>query len=74
MEQEIVLDTTQLPDVKSRIEYRILETQGRLLQANVKYNKWAFVPAITANGAYNFNFQNKAHYILWLTILMRFLS
>ncbi|MEO8770876.1 MAG: TolC family protein [Ferruginibacter sp.] len=58
MEKEIVLDTTLLPDYKSRIEYQILETQGRLLQANVKYNKWAYLPNVSANGAYNFNFQN----------------
>jgi outer membrane protein TolC len=58
MEKEIGLDTTLLPDYRSRIEYRILETQGRLLQANVKYYKWAYLPTVSANGAYNFNFQN----------------
>lgn len=58
MEKEIALDTNQVADYKSRIEYRILETQGRLLQANIKYNKWAYLPTVSANGAYNFNFQN----------------
>lgn len=58
LEAEIILDTTQLPDYRSRIEYQLLETQGRLLQANIRYNKWAFLPSLSANGAYNFNFQN----------------
>ena len=58
MEQEISLDTALVPDYRSRIEYQILETQGRLLQANIKYNKWAYLPVVSANGAYNLNFQN----------------
>lgn len=58
MEKEIELDTTQLPDYKARIEYRQLETQKRLLIANVKYNRWSYLPSLSANGAYNLNFQN----------------
>jgi len=58
MEKEIVLDTMQLPDYKARIEYRQLETQRRLLAANVKYNRWSYLPSVSANGAYNLNFQN----------------
>lgn len=58
MEKEISLDTTILPDYRSRIEYRQLETQSKLLQANIRYNKWAYLPTLSANGAYNFNFQS----------------
>ncbi len=58
MENEIVLDTLQIPDYRTRIEYRQLETQRRLLAANVAYNKWSFLPSLSANGAYNLNFQN----------------
>ncbi len=58
MEKEIVLDTTVLPDYRSRIEYRQLETQSKLLQANIRYNRWAYLPTLSANGAYNFNYQN----------------
>ncbi|MBC7536253.1 MAG: TolC family protein [Ferruginibacter sp.] len=58
METEIGMDTALTADYKLRIEYRILETQSRLLQANIKYNKWAYLPTLSANGAYNFNFQN----------------
>jgi outer membrane protein TolC len=58
MEKEIVLDTLQLPDYKARVEYKILETQMRLLKSNLLYNKWSYLPTVSANGAYNLNFQN----------------
>jgi outer membrane protein TolC len=58
MEKEIELDTLQIADYKTRIEYKLLETQRRLLQANVKYNKWSYLPSVSANAAYNLNFQN----------------
>ena len=58
MEKEISLDTLQSPDYKNRIEYKVLETRGRLLQANIRYNKWSYLPSISLNGTYNLNFQN----------------
>ncbi len=58
MENEIALDTLQRPDYKSRIEYRLLETQQKLLSANVSYNRWSYLPSVSVNGAYNLNFQN----------------
>jgi outer membrane protein TolC len=58
MEKEILLDTLQNSDFKSRIEYQILSTQRRLLEYNVQYNKWSFLPTVALNGAYNLNFQN----------------
>ena len=58
MEKEIVLDTLQSANFNARIEYRLLETQRRLLQYNLKYNKWSYLPVVSANGAYNLNFQN----------------
>ncbi len=58
MEQEIVLDTLQGPDYRNRIEYRLLETQMSLQQANVDYNRWAYLPTVSANGAYNMNYLN----------------
>lgn len=58
MEKEIAIDTLQQPDYKSRIEYKLLETQRNLLQSNVLYNRWSFLPSVSANGAYNLNFQN----------------
>jgi outer membrane protein len=58
MEREIVFDTLQGPNYSSRIEYQLLETRRRLLQYNLKYNKWSYLPTVAANGAYNLNFQN----------------
>lgn len=60
MEREIPLDTTQTVTYASRIEFQLLETQKKLQLANVKYNKWSYLPNVYANGAYNFNYQNDA--------------
>lgn len=59
MEKEIWIDTLQQPDFKNRIEFRLLETQRKLQESNVLYNKWSYLPSVTANGAYNLNFQNE---------------
>jgi outer membrane protein len=58
LEKETVLDTLQAIDYASRIEYQLLATQRRLLEANLKYNKWSYLPSLSANGAYNLNYQN----------------
>lgn len=58
MEKEIAVDTLQKANVSNRIEYRLLETQQKLQEANVKYNKWAFLPNASLNGAYNLNYLN----------------
>lgn len=56
MEKEIPLDTLQEANYSNRIEYKLLETQLKLQQANVKYNKWAYLPNVSMNGAYNLNY------------------
>ncbi len=58
--QEISLDTTRLVRPQSRIEYRLLQTQGQLLAANVRYNRWAYLPTVNANANYNLLYQNNA--------------
>jgi outer membrane protein len=58
LESEVSLDTLYGIDFNKRIEYRILLTQRRLQDANVRYNKWSYLPALTAAGAYNLNYQN----------------
>ena len=58
LENEITLDTLQGIDYTKRIEYQLLETQRKLLEANVKYNRWSYIPSLSANGAYNQNFLN----------------
>jgi outer membrane protein TolC len=58
IETEIELDTTTLPDYNSRIEYQVLETQRKLQRYNVDYNRWSFLPTLSANGGYNLNYNN----------------
>ncbi|MCC7402403.1 MAG: TolC family protein [Chitinophagaceae bacterium] len=58
LENEFALDTLQGVDYTRRIEYQILETQKKLQEANVQYNKWSYIPSLTANGAYNLNYLN----------------
>ncbi|WP_315821174.1 TolC family protein [Paraflavitalea speifideaquila] len=58
MENEVALDTLQKVNYTGRIEFQLLETQKKLQQANVRYNKWSYLPNVYASGAYNFNFQN----------------
>lgn len=58
MENEIALDTLQAPDYTRRIEYQVLLTRKKLQESNIKYQKWAYLPNVSAFGAYHFNFQN----------------
>jgi len=55
---DAALDTTQLVNPLNRIEYQLLQTQGRLLEANVRYNRWAYLPTVNANANYNLFYQN----------------
>ena len=57
---EIALDTNQVANPRSRIEYQLLLSQGRLLEANVRYNRWAYLPTVSAFGNYNLLYQNNA--------------
>jgi outer membrane protein TolC len=58
MEKEAFIDTLQQINYSNRIEYKLLETQQSLLQANLRYEKWSFLPSLSANGAYNLNYLN----------------
>ncbi len=60
MEKEMMIDTLLSPDYSKRIEYQLLITRKRLQEAEVKYNKWSYLPFVSAYGAYNFNFQNNS--------------
>ena len=58
LEKDAMLDTLQLPDYTRRAEYQFLQTQKRLLSANLQYEKWSYLPTVALNGAYNMNFQD----------------
>jgi outer membrane protein TolC len=52
-ESEAYIDTNQRLDVNNRIEYRLLQTQKNLLNVNVNYYKWGFLPSLSAVGSYD---------------------
>ncbi len=58
--KEINLDTLQQVDYTNRIEYKILQTEQKLLQSNLKYYKWSFIPTISAFGNYNLTYANNS--------------
>jgi len=58
MENEIVLDTLQSLEYSQHIDYKVLNTQRQLQKANVKYSYWSFIPTLTANGSYIYNYNN----------------
>jgi outer membrane protein len=58
MEREVDFDTLQRPDFSQRIEYQQLLTQKRLQQANVLYQRNAFLPNVSATAVYNLNYLN----------------
>ncbi|MGA0555113.1 TolC family protein [Larkinella sp. VNQ87] len=55
---EVYLDTNQFVRPESRIEYQLLRTQQDLLKANITYNRWAYLPTVSASANYNFVYQN----------------
>ena len=59
LEKDSQLDTLQQLKIKDRIEYRQLETQRSLLNANLKYNRWSFLPTVQAFGNYNLAYLNQ---------------
>lgn len=56
MEQQLITDTFEQPDYKNRIEYQQLLVSRKLQKANVDYAGMAFLPNISLNGAYAYNF------------------
>jgi len=58
MASEVNVDTTAPVDYSKRIEYQQLLTQKRLQQADLKYEKWSYLPTLTAGAGYNLNYLN----------------
>ena len=58
MEQEVLLDTTQMLDYQNRIEYRLLQTQKQLQTINTGYNKAAYLPKLSGFINYSWNYLN----------------
>lgn len=58
MEKQVFIDTSLTVSYQNRIEYQQLQTQQRLLQANLQYYKWGYLPSVYAYGAYNLGYLN----------------
>jgi outer membrane protein len=58
MASEVNVDTAASIDYSKRIEYQQLLTQKRLQQADLKYEKWSYLPSLTAGAGYNLNYLN----------------
>lgn len=58
MEEDVLLDTTQLLNYENRIEYRLLKTQRELQHINTNYNKLAYLPKLSGFINYSYNYMN----------------
>lgn len=58
MTQEVRLDTNVAVAYETRIEFQLLQTQRSLLAAELQYNKWSFLPTVSAFANYNFAYLN----------------
>ena len=58
MEKDAMVDTTSPIQYDNRIEYKLLQTQQRLQEANIKYYRSGFLPTISAFGNYNMSYLN----------------
>jgi outer membrane protein TolC len=55
---DIGVDTTQKIRYEDRVEYRLLRVDQRLARANLNYERWSFLPSLSAYGYYNLNYQD----------------
>jgi outer membrane protein TolC len=58
MEQAVLLDTTEVVDFANRVELQQLRSQRELLSLNTSFNKWSFIPTVSAFINYNSLFFN----------------
>lgn len=58
MEQAVLVDTTTIIEFANRVELQQLQTQRELLRLNTAYNKWSFLPTVSAFGNYNWLYFN----------------
>jgi len=58
MTADVLIDTLAAVDYNKRIEYQTLLTQKKLQQTNLQYEKWSFLPTLSATAGYNFNYFN----------------
>ncbi len=67
VDQALAVDTSQILKYEDRIEYQLLITKKRLLEDNLRYYKWGYLPTLNAFGQYNFNYFNNQFAKLYST-------
>ncbi|AGA79954.1 TolC family protein [Echinicola vietnamensis] len=60
MEEKALTDTSQVMLPENRIEFQQIQTEEQLAQLNTGYQKWAYLPTLTANYNYNWLYFNNA--------------
>ncbi|AWW29011.1 TolC family protein [Echinicola strongylocentroti] len=60
MEQKVFADTTQIMLPENRIEFQQIQTEESLAQLNTGYQKWSYLPTLTANYNYNWLYFNNS--------------
>lgn len=58
MENEILLDTTQRPVYGDRVEFKQLANLKRLQEINTQYQRWTFLPNLSASYNYAWDFRH----------------
>ncbi len=53
------ISISSIADVGLRPEYQLLQTQQKLLDIDIKRNKWGYLPTLAAYGAYQYNAQRQ---------------
>ncbi|SFF85792.1 Outer membrane protein TolC [Pontibacter chinhatensis] len=60
MEQTVLVDTATVMEFANRIELQQLQTQRQLLELNTAYNKWSYLPTVSAFINYNSQYYSSA--------------
>lgn len=58
MERNILLDTTELLQIANRVEFKQLENLKNIQRLNTQYQKWNFLPKVSAYANYSMNYRN----------------
>ncbi|WP_237249330.1 TolC family protein [Sphingobacterium faecale] len=58
MESNILLDTTELLQIANRVEFKQLENIKDIQRLNTQYQKWNYLPKVSAYANYALNYRN----------------
>jgi outer membrane protein TolC len=58
LEQQAMFDTATVANPQNRVELQQLQTEQALNQANLKYEKWSYIPSVSAEAGYNLAYMN----------------